>query len=128
MLIFSLTLWTAIYFGIGFESVKLTQAIFYAWLIMAANSLVGYLMFEKAYGEESKTFNLYVLGGLGLRLMIIMMIVAFILVNDLLLTREFLLSMFVFYVAYVVLEILGYQKKNQFEKKIQQTNEQISSN
>lgn len=127
MLIFSLTLWSAIYFLIGFESEEVIKAVFYAWLIMAVNTLVGYLVFEKVYGSDNTTFNLFVLGGLGLRLMLIMVLVAFIVLMEWLLVKEFLLSMFVFYVVYVILEILGYQKKNQFEKKIFQTNEQISS-
>jgi hypothetical protein len=128
MFIFSLTLWTAIYFLIGFESTELVKTIFYAWLIMAVNTLVGYIVFEKAYGSDNSTFNVYVLGGLSVRLIFIMILVGFIVIMKWLMVKEFLLSMFVFYVVYVVLEILGYQKKNQFEKKILKTNEKISSN
>ena len=116
MFIFSLTLWGAIYFWLS-PQVN-TEPIFYAWLLMAVNTLVGYLIFENAYGDDAGTFNMYVFGGFGVRLLAVMVIVAIVLINDLLPIKEFLLSMFAFYVVYVILEIIGYQKKNQYEKTV----------
>lgn len=123
MLIFSLTLWVAIYFVIGFSSPTTTEAIFYSWLIMALNSLAGYVIFDRSYHKEIKEFNVHVLGGMAVRMLASLLVVAMIILYDWLPLKPFVFSLFAFYIAFVILEILGYLKKNQFEKQRQKTNE-----
>ncbi|NTV45822.1 MAG: hypothetical protein HGB11_04725 [Chlorobiales bacterium] len=126
MLIFSLTLWVAIYYVIGFSSPTTTAAIFWAWLIMALNTLAGYLIFDRSYGKAIGKFNVHVMGGLAIRLLISLLVVAVIIIKDWLPFKPFVFSLFAFYTVYVILEIMGYLKKNQFEKQRQKTNESTS--
>ncbi|NTW48276.1 MAG: hypothetical protein HGB19_00810 [Chlorobiales bacterium] len=126
MLIFSLTLWVAIYFVIGFSSPATTAAIFFAWLIMGLNSLAGYVIFDRAYGKNIGKFNVYVMGGLGVRLLISLLVVALVILKEWLPFKPFVFSLFAFYTVFVILEIMGYLKKNQFEKQREKTNESTS--
>ncbi|NTV92651.1 MAG: hypothetical protein HGA72_05100 [Chlorobiaceae bacterium] len=117
LFILSVILWVVIWYGLAPGTVDL-QSVFYAWVIIVANSLVGYLMFEYAFDKESPVFTKVVFGGLAARLLLLMGLVAWIIVRNLAVLNDFVLSFFAFYCIYVIVEILAYQKKNKQKKNV----------
>ncbi|ACD91510.1 conserved hypothetical protein [Chlorobium limicola DSM 245] len=115
--ILSVILWAVIYWGIAPGSIDL-QAVFVAWVMVVANTLAGYLLFEYAIDRESSVFTTVVFGGLALRLLLLMALVALILIRNFVAVYDFVLSFFAFYCIYVIVEILGYQKKNKQKKNV----------
>ncbi len=117
ILILSVVLWGVIFWGAaeyGFD----IGAVCAAWIMIVLNSLVGYLLFEYAFDKSQSDFTKVVLGGLGLRLLVLMALVAFFIVRDLVAINEFVVSFFAFYCIYVIVEILGYQKRNKQKKRV----------
>lgn len=113
--ILSVILWGFILYGLEPGSVDI-RSVFIAWAMIAGNALAGYLLFEYAFDKESAVFTKVVFGGLVARLLLLMVAVALILVRDLAVVNDFVLSFFAFYCMYVIVEILGYQKKNKLKK------------
>lgn len=117
--ILSLILWTVIW-GFVPGGVDLC-AVFLAWVFVVLNSLSGYLLFEYAFDRESVAFTRIVFGGLVLRLLLLMILVALVIARSFVAVYEFVLSFFAFYCIYVVIEIFGYQKKNKQKKKLHES-------
>ncbi len=115
--ILSVILWAVVYWGLPPGSVDL-YAVFIAWIMVATNTLAGYLLFEYAIDRESSVFTTVVFGGLVFRLLLLMALVALILVRNFVAVYDFVLSFFAFYCIYVIVEILGYQKKNKQKKNV----------
>ncbi|HWQ27301.1 MAG TPA: hypothetical protein VN367_11065 [Chlorobaculum sp.] len=111
----SLVLWGVIYWGYNRFPIDLAS-VFTAWLMVALNTLVGYLFFEYAFDKESRIFTLVVFGGVALRLLVIMAVVLVINLLHMVKSIDFVVSFISFYCIYLVVEILGYQKKNQLKK------------
>jgi hypothetical protein len=84
--------------------------------MVALNTLAGYLLFEYAFEKESKIFTLIVFGGVTLRLLVVMATVLVVNLLGLVKSIDFVVSFISFYCIYLVVEILGYQKKNQQKK------------
>lgn len=114
--ILSVILWAVILFGPVSGSIQL-PAVFLAWAMVAVNTLAGYLLFEYAFEKDSAVFTKVVFGGLAVRLLILMLAAAVVLVRKVVDIDQFVFSLFAFYCSYVILEILGYQKKNKQKKK-----------
>lgn len=115
--ILSVILWAVIYWGIAPGSIDL-HAVFLAWIMVVVNALAGYMLFEYAFDRESIVFTKVVFGGLALRLLLLMALVALIIARDFVAVYDFVLSFFAFYCIYVIVEILGYQKKNKQKKNV----------
>jgi hypothetical protein len=115
LFILSLVLWGVIYWGYNRFPIDLAS-VFTAWLMVALNTLVGYLFFEYAFDKESRIFTLVVFGGVALRLLVIMAVVLVINLLHMVKSIDFVVSFISFYCIYLVVEILGYQKKNQLKK------------
>ncbi|MCF8382187.1 MAG: hypothetical protein K9G39_01130 [Chlorobium sp.] len=115
--ILSVILWAVIYWGIEPGSIDL-HAVFLAWVMVAANALAGYVLFDYAFDRESIVFTKVVFGGLAIRLLLLMVLVALIIARDFVAVYDFVLSFFAFYCIYVIVEILGYQKKNKQKKNV----------
>lgn len=115
--ILSVILWGAVFWGAAEYGVDL-RSVFVAWLLIAANTLVGYLLFEYAFDKPQAVYTKIVLGGVTLRLLVLMVLVAVVIVQRLVAVNDFVLSLFAFYCIYVIIEILGYQKKNKQKKKV----------
>ncbi len=115
--ILSVILWGVTFWGAGQYSIDL-GAVFTAWILVVLNSLGGYLLFEYAYDKDQSTFTKVVFGGVTLRLLVLMVLVAMIIVRQMVAVDDFVLSLFAFYLIYMILEILGYQKKNKQKKKV----------
>ncbi len=114
--ILSVILWGVTIWGSGQYTVDL-GAVFVAWVMVAANTLIGYLLFEYAFEKEQAVFTKVVFGGLVLRLLVLMILVAVIIVQHVVTVSDFILSFFAFYCIYVIVEILGYQNRNKQKKK-----------
>ncbi|ASQ91482.1 hypothetical protein CHL67_11600 [Prosthecochloris sp. GSB1] len=115
--ILSVILWGVTFWGASQYGADL-GAVFTAWIIVVLNSLVGYLLFEYAYDKDQATFTKIVFGGVTLRLFVLMVLVAVIIVQRLVAVGDFVISLFAFYCIYMIIEILGYQKKNKQKKKV----------
>ncbi|TCD48168.1 hypothetical protein [Chlorobium sp. N1] len=113
--ILSVILWGVIAYGLAPGSVDL-RSVFIAWAMIVTNALAGYLLFEYAFDKESQVFTKVVFGGLAVRLLVLMGLVALIILRDLAVINDFVLSFFAFYCIYVIVEILGYQRKNKQKK------------
>ncbi len=116
-LILSVVLWGVVFWGVS-EYGKDLLSVFVAWILIAANSLVGYLLFEYAFEKSQTDYTKIVFGGLVVRLFVLMAIVAIIILQEPVVINDFVLSFFAFYCVYVIVEILGYQKKNKQKKRV----------
>ena len=117
ILILSVILWGVIFWGAAAYGLDLVS-VFVAWILIAINTLTGYLLFEYAFDKPQAEYTKIIFGGLALRLLVLMVLVAVIIVQDLVGVGDFVLSFFAFYCIYVIIEILGYQKKNKQKKKV----------
>jgi len=115
LFILTVILWGVIYWGHTKYPVDL-PTVFTAWVMVALNALIGYLLFEYSFDSESRIFTLIVFGGLTLRLLVIMALVLVINLLHMVKPIDFVVSFISFYCIYLVVEILGYQKKNQLKK------------
>jgi len=115
--ILSVILWGVTFWSVGQYGIDI-GAVFTAWIMVVINSLAGYLLFEYAYDKDQPTFTKLVFGGVTLRLLVLMVLVAVIIVQRLVAVDDFVISFFAFYCIYMILEILGYQKKNKQKKKV----------
>lgn len=115
LFILSVILWGFIYWGASKYSFDM-GSVFIAWIMIALNSLIGYLLFEYAFEKESKVFTLVVFGGVALRLLVIMALVLVINLLGMVESIDFVVSFISFYCIYLVVEVLAYQKRNQMKK------------
>ncbi len=115
LFILSVVLWGVIYWGYSRFPIDL-PSVFTAWAMVALNALIGYLLFEYAFDKESRIFTLVVFGGVTLRLLTIMAVVLIVNLLGMVKSIDFVVSFISFYCIYLIVEILGYQKKNQLKK------------
>ncbi|RNA65663.1 hypothetical protein CR163_010850 [Prosthecochloris sp. ZM_2] len=115
--ILSVILWGIVYWGADRYAINI-GSVFVAWILVILNSLTGYLLFEYAFEKEQAVFTKVVFGGLSLRLLVLMILVAVIILQQVVTVSDFILSFFAFYCIYVILEILGYQNRNKQKKKV----------
>ncbi|TLU87405.1 MAG: hypothetical protein FDX21_00765 [Chlorobium sp.] len=115
--ILSVILWGIIFTVLGPGSADL-YSVFLAWIMVVSNTAVGYLLFEYALDKESALFTKVVFGGLIVRMLLMMVIIAVVIFRHLAVINDFVFSFFAFYCIYVIVEILGYQKKNKQKKNI----------
>ena len=117
ILILSVILWGVIFWSATAYDIDL-GSIFVAWILIVVNALVGYLLFEYAFDKPQAVFTKVVFGGLALRLLVLMVLIAVIILQSLVVINDFVLSFFAFYCIYVIIEILGYQNKNKQKKRV----------
>jgi len=115
LFILSLVLWSTVYFAIDKASTDY-YSLFLAWLMVVSNTVAGYLLFDYALDKDSSSFAKIVFGGLAIRMLLMMIAIALVIMNDLAVINDFVFSFFAFYAIYVIVEILGYQKKNKQKK------------
>lgn len=94
-------------------------SVFYAWLISVLNASAGYLLYEYAYHKNNREFYKIVLGGHAARAFCVLISIAALILTKSVARAEFTLSFVALYFMHLILEILAYQKKNQFEKRSQ---------
>jgi hypothetical protein len=115
LFILSVILWGVIYWGYSHYQFDLAS-VFTAWVMVVLNALTGYLLFEYAFEKEPRIFTLFVFGGVALRLMVMMSVVLVVNLLGLVKSIDFVVSFIAFYCIYMIVEILGYQKRNQLKK------------
>lgn len=94
-----------------YASQEVINAIIAGALLTTINVLLGYSTIEYSFGKSTTTFVKYVLGGMGIRL-ILMISVLFVLVKAFNFNSIALVcSMGFFYIVFLTLEILFIQKK-----------------
>ena len=113
--ILSVILWAIVFLGLDSGSVD-RYSVFLAWIMVASNTVIGYMLFEYAFERDSPFFTRFVFGGLVVRMLLLMVLIAVVLVRHLVVVNDFVFSFFAFYCVYVIVEILGYQKKNKQKK------------
>jgi len=78
--------------------------------ISLLNALIGYKLNTMAFGKPTKSFMVLVFGGMGIRLLIVMLILLIILVYSSLDSMSLVGSVFFFYTIFIILEIYFLQK------------------
>jgi len=83
----------------------------YAGILNFINTFAAVKFFNKSYKSGTSTFMIYTLGGLGLRLMVLLIV--FVLVIKFLDIDKygFILVFFIFYFISLIIEVLFYLKK-----------------
>jgi hypothetical protein len=126
---------TSIVFGgliqaLGFASDPLVvKSIGYAWLVMMVNTLLGFAAFQYAFEKDNTTFYKVVFGGLAARMLLSMVVIAaIILLSNTIRLLEFILSLFIFYAAFVTIEILFYVRQAKMKKQSEKTFSQLNTN
>lgn len=114
--ILAVLFWLSLFLTGLSESLDLRSA-FWAWFICAANASVGYLLYDYAYRKGNREFYRIVLGGHGARAALTLLSVASLVLTKAVSRDEFVWSFFALYLAHLILEILAYQKKHQFEQR-----------
>ncbi len=115
LLILSIIIWGLVYSGLEPGRVDY-RSVFIAWAMVVSNTVAGYLLFEFAIDKSSSEFTKFVFGGLTVRLLLMMVLIALVLIRNLVVINDFVFSFFAFYCIYAIVEILGYQKKNKQKK------------
>lgn len=115
MCIFSLIFWSALIIS-GYSDSPHLGSIALAWGLMTVNAVLGYAAFEYAYGKDSTAFFTMVFGGMGLRLLVLMTVVALLIRFEAVALQEFGLTLFLCYFCITPIEVLGYVRKNSYEK------------
>ncbi len=92
-------------------------SVFYAWLLSVLNASAGYLLYEYAYHKDNREFYKIVLGGHAVRALCVLVSITALILTKSIERVEFVLSFVALYFMHLILEILAYQKKNQFEKR-----------
>jgi len=113
--ILSVILWGVLYFPLEAGRVDF-RALFLAWTMVVLNTIAGYLLFDYAIDKDSSSFAKVVFGGLAVRMLLMMSLIAVVILKDFAVVNDFVFSFFAFYCIYVIVEILGYQKKNKQKK------------
>ena len=101
-------------FGTG----EIALAVVYGALLSTLNVLIGFLAIEYSFEKSYTTFLTAVLGGMGVRMVVVMgILVALILVAHVHATA-LTVSLLVFYLIHLVLEILFIQRKTAAKNKV----------
>ncbi|HMT11211.1 MAG TPA: hypothetical protein PKA39_06260 [Ignavibacteria bacterium] len=87
------------------------------YAISLLNALLGYKLNTMAFGKPTKSFMMLVFGGMGIRLLIVMLILLIILVYSPLDSMSLVGSVFFFYTVFIILEIYFLQKQQAQAKK-----------
>ncbi len=92
-------------------------SVFYAWLISVLNASTGYLLYEYAYHKDGRGFYKIVISGHVVRALCVLVSIASLILTKSVMRFEFALTFVALYFMHLVVEILAYQKKHQFEKR-----------
>ena len=87
------------------------QAAIVGAVLATVNVLLGYAAIEYSFGKSTTTFFKYVLGGMGIRLLIMAVALIVFIKIVRLHTAALVGSMGIFYIVFLTLEVLFIQKK-----------------
>ncbi len=92
-------------------------SVFYAWLLSVLNASAGYLLYECAYHRGNRAFYKIIFGGHAARAVCVLVSIAALILTKSIERETFALSFAALYFMHLILEILAYQKKHQFENR-----------
>ncbi len=96
---------------IRFASTQIVIASMVGAALSTINVLLGYLTIEYAYDRSSATFLKAVLGGMGVRMLLMLGVMALLITIVQMHAVALTVSLLFFYVVFMVLEILFVQRK-----------------
>ena len=80
-------------------------------LLSTINMMLGYISIEMAYERSMTKFMKWILGGMGIRLLVLLAALLFVIKILQFHLLAFIISLFAFYTVYLILEILHIDKK-----------------
>ena len=95
----------------AFASKGIVIAVISGALLSTVNMMLGYISIEMAYKGSMTKFMKWILGGMGIRLLLLLAVLLFVIKVLKLHLLAFIISLFAFYAVYLVLEILYIDKK-----------------
>ena len=94
-----------------YASREILAAVIAGTILSTLNIAVGYAAIEYAFNKSMTTFTKVVIGGMGIRLLVVLAAMFFLIAVVRLHVAALTVSLFYFYAVYLVLEILFIQKK-----------------
>ncbi|MBI1803626.1 MAG: hypothetical protein HY033_10750 [Ignavibacteriae bacterium] len=94
-----------------YGSADITRSAFTGALLATLNVLIGYAAIEYSHGKSTTTFFKYVLGGMGVRMLLMALVLVLFIKVFQFHAAALISSMGIFYVVFLTLEILFIQKK-----------------
>jgi len=110
-MVFVLAILVMAYPLVRLGSTEVVLAVIAGGILSTANVLAGFLMIELTFEASYSTFLKAVLGGMGIRMVVLLGLMALGIAVLHLHTLAFAVSLLGFYLIYLVLEILHLQKK-----------------
>jgi hypothetical protein len=101
----------AVYPLIAYATDEMLVATIAGVIISTLNIFLGYITIEFAYNKSMTSFLKWILGGIGIRMLIMLGSLLFVIKILQLHLIAFMVSLFAFYAIYLVLEILYIDKK-----------------
>lgn len=101
----------AVYPLIAYATDEMLVATIAGVIISTLNIFLGYITIEYAYNKSMTGFLKWILGGIGIRMLIMLGSLLFVIKILQLHLIAFMVSLFAFYAIYLVLEILYIDKK-----------------
>lgn len=101
----------AVYPLIAYANDEMLLATIAGVIISTLNIFLGYLTIEYAYSKSMTGFLKWILGGIGIRMLIMLGSLLFVIKILQLHLISFMVSLFTFYAIYLVLEIFYIDKK-----------------
>ncbi|MDI6802357.1 MAG: hypothetical protein QME58_00740 [Bacteroidota bacterium] len=80
-------------------------------ILSTANIIVGYLSIEYAFNKSMTRFLKTILGGMGFRMFVLLLAMLFVIQIIKLHVLAFIISLFIYYVIFLVLEIFYIEQK-----------------
>jgi hypothetical protein len=111
LIVLALSTILAVYPLIAYGTDEMLLAIIAGVIISTLNIFLGYITIEYAYSKSMTGFLKWILGGIGIRMLIMLGLLLFVIKILQLHLIAFMISLFAFYAIYLVLEILYIDKK-----------------
>ena len=94
-----------------YASGEITKSALIGAFLSTLNVLIGYAAIEYSFGKSTTTFFKYVLGGMGVRMLVMAVLLVLLIKVFQLHAAALVSSMGIFYVVYLTMEILFIQKR-----------------
>lgn len=99
-----------------FDTVQINSFI-YGYFISLINALIGYKLNTMAFNRSTKSFMVLVFGGMGIRMLIVMLLLVLLIQFTSLDSLSLVGSVFFFYTLFITIEIYFLHKKQLQAKK-----------
>lgn len=96
---------------IRMNDLSIAKAVTAGFMIALLNVILGYAAIEYSIGKSTVTFFKYVIGGMGLRMLLLSIVLVALIKIFLFPVLALVGSLGIFYIVFLVLEIMYIQKK-----------------